>query len=632
MENLSGLVIDNYKIISTLGQGGMGIVYKAYDMKLERFVAIKMMSSKMFDNERFIERFKREAKNQAKLLHTNIVTVYGFIEYSDLLGIAMEYVEGESLEKVLYRQKRINIYDAIYIMKQILAGMEYAHIKGFVHRDIKPSNIIFNQEGIAKIMDFGISKSFGEKRFTKTGSKLGTVYYMSPEQVRGEEVTYHTDIYAIGATFYEMITGEPPFNFKSEYDIMDAHINRMPDKISQKLPGTPEMIDILIARSMSKNPYERFNSCQEFSRRLEDIEKYLLEMKEKAKKDKEKKPTKVRAFSIMAAATIIIAVLGFAYFLFNQSFELVSTGKIQEFDDKYNIQSLFTDPEEKMNKVVKQNSGINTTINSVFFVNQSAGVAFAEKGVILTTNDQGKEWTPKQLNTYANLYDGYFFRNGRSFIVGDSSVFFQSQNFFQEWERVELAYNVTLTRVNFVNDKLGFVLGSQGFLMRTINGGYTWDRIGLPTTALLYDIDFGDENTGVIVGWGGVAFYTDDQGATWDLIPRFTDNYLKSIDFLDDDIALAVGGGGSLFRSENGGRGWIKLAPPDMGGFQKVKFISDQTALVAGTRGLLLFSQDKGRVWKPLNTGLYTQFNNIAVNNTGQIFVVGVNGTIIKLF
>ena len=157
MENLIGKMIENYRIVSVLGKGGMGIVYKAFDTKLDRYVAIKMLNSQVVDKERFIERFKREAKNHAKLSHPNIVTVHGFIEYSNLLGIVMEYVEGESLEKVIERQGRFNLYDVIYIIKQLLLGIGYAHSKGFVHRDIKPSNIILNKEGITKIMDFEIT-------------------------------------------------------------------------------------------------------------------------------------------------------------------------------------------------------------------------------------------------------------------------------------------------------------------------------------------------------------------------------------------------------------------------------------------------------------------------------------------
>ena len=156
-------IIENYKFISLLGKGGMGVVYKAQDIKLERFVAIKILSSHLIDSPRLIERFKIEAKNQAKLSHPNIVTVYGFIEYKNLLGIVMEYVEGESLDKIVYKNKRLNLGDSVYILKQVLSGIGYAHSRGFIHRDIKPSNIILNTEGVAKIMDFGISKSLFQK-------------------------------------------------------------------------------------------------------------------------------------------------------------------------------------------------------------------------------------------------------------------------------------------------------------------------------------------------------------------------------------------------------------------------------------------------------------------------------------
>jgi serine/threonine protein kinase len=138
MEDLLGKKIENYQIDSVLGRGGMGIVYRAIDEKLDRYVAIKVLAVKAVDKQRFIERFKREAKNHAQLSHSNIVTVYGFIEYEGLLGIVMEYVEGESLERVLFQTLLdLHVYDVVYIMRQVLEGIGYAHAKGFVHRDIK---------------------------------------------------------------------------------------------------------------------------------------------------------------------------------------------------------------------------------------------------------------------------------------------------------------------------------------------------------------------------------------------------------------------------------------------------------------------------------------------------------------
>jgi serine/threonine-protein kinase len=143
-----GKTIDNYKVVAILGEGGMGIVYKAFDLKLERFVALKILSPQAFTNPNFIARFKREAKNQAKLTHPNIVPVYGFTEENNTLGIVMEYVEGETLEHLIRRKGHLDLIEALTILEQVLTGIGYAHSKGFVHRDIKPSNIIINNEGI----------------------------------------------------------------------------------------------------------------------------------------------------------------------------------------------------------------------------------------------------------------------------------------------------------------------------------------------------------------------------------------------------------------------------------------------------------------------------------------------------
>jgi len=153
-----GSLIENYKVVSVLGEGGMGIVYKAFDIKLERFVALKVLNQTGSLNSNFVERFKREAKNQAKLNHPNIVSIYGFTEQNGILGIVMEYVEGETLEKLITRKNKLDTKDALQILQQMLEGVGHAHSKSFIHRDIKPSNIILNKEGVIKIMDFGIFK------------------------------------------------------------------------------------------------------------------------------------------------------------------------------------------------------------------------------------------------------------------------------------------------------------------------------------------------------------------------------------------------------------------------------------------------------------------------------------------
>ncbi len=254
MDNQIGQKIENYRFLSIIGRGGMGIVYLALDEKLQRKVAIKVLNSSHISNRgHVIERFKSEAQNHAQLLHQNIVTVYGFLEFNNQFAIVMEYVEGESLDKVMERNKKIHLFDVVYIINQLLDGIDYAHKKGYIHRDIKPSNIIVNSDGIVKLMDFGISKSI-EEEFpkTKTGNRVGTIYYMSPEQIKGKEVTPRSDIYAIGCTIYEMITGLPPYFSQNEFDVMDGHLHKQFKTIDNLSPELSAELNRILKKFNAK--------------------------------------------------------------------------------------------------------------------------------------------------------------------------------------------------------------------------------------------------------------------------------------------------------------------------------------------------------------------------------------------
>ncbi len=633
MENLIGLQIDNYQIISTLGKGGMGVVYKAYDTQLDREVAIKMMSSKMFDNERMVNRFKNEAKNQAKLLHPNIVTVYGFIEYSDLLGIVMEMVEGDSLEKVLYNQKRFSIYDTVFIMKQILAGLAVAHGKGFVHRDIKPPNIIFNHENVAKLMDFGISKSNTEKKFTKTGSKIGTVYYMAPEQIRGEDVSPHTDIYSLGCTIYEMLTGVPPFYYKSEYEIMDAHVNKQPKLVSEVIPGMPQIVDEVVIKAMSKDPYQRYHSCEEFAAALEQISNFIENVKRETARKKEVKQKNAKRFSLVGLFAFVGVGLVIAYLVLTQAMDLVESGKIEEFERHHGVQSWFDsgEAEKLFSKQSRVNSGVREEFNRIGF-SGNTGYLLGGNGTVLISTNNGGSWNKKDFKDNSSMYDAHIFKNGSALFVGDSGRVYFSDSEFRNFRKIDIGVDNTLFRIEFIDERVGFISGSRGLLYRTTDGGNTWSRIGIETSQNLFDIDFVDNKTGYVVGWSGVIFRTNDMGLTWTALPKFTQNYLKSVIFLSEDVGLAVGGKGTLYRTNNGAKSWRKKLPKFKGGLSSIKQVNDKYTIAVGSRGALFYSPDRGKNWYGVKTKSFVNFNDLDVNSFGKVYIAGVNGTILKLF
>ena len=221
-----GNKIQNYKIISLLGEGGMGDVYLGEHVSIKRKVAIKVLKPELVKNEEIRKRFKNEASMLAHLQHPNIVGLIDYIEQEDGLYLIMEYVDGRELDEVIKNLSApISIDRAKKLMKQILEAFSYAHQNGIVHRDVKPSNIIITADDQIKVLDFGIAKLVGDTQhqLTKTGTQVGTVYYMSPEQVKGKELDLRSDIYSLGVTFYELLSGVCPYRgMTTEYEIYDS--------------------------------------------------------------------------------------------------------------------------------------------------------------------------------------------------------------------------------------------------------------------------------------------------------------------------------------------------------------------------------------------------------------------------
>ena len=264
-----GTRIANYQIEEQLGEGGMGVVYKAVDVNLDRTVALKFLSPELNRDPSLIARFQSEAKAQANLNHTNIATLYNFLNVDGNWLIVMEYVEGENLEQLIIKNGVIQWQDAVPLFKQALLGIGFAHRFGIVHRDIKPSNIMINRHGIVKVMDFGIAKALSGRKLTRTGVAVGTVSYMSPEQVRNQGVDNRSDIYSLGVTLYQMLTAHLPFDSESDFQVQFDHINTPPPPLSLYHPYIPPGIEAAVLKAMEKDPANRFRTVEEFGAVLE---------------------------------------------------------------------------------------------------------------------------------------------------------------------------------------------------------------------------------------------------------------------------------------------------------------------------------------------------------------------------
>ncbi|HVT58700.1 MAG TPA: protein kinase [Thermoanaerobaculia bacterium] len=256
-------IIGNYRIVEKLGEGGMGAVYRALDLMLEREVAIKAIRPELAREPEIVERFRAEAKMLARVNHPAIATIYSFFQQGEDIFLAMEFVRGETLSRLLLRQGAMPWEQAVALLAVALEGIEQAHRAGIVHRDLKPDNLMITENGALKVMDFGIARMAGTSRMTRTGLLVGTLRYMAPEQIRGEEVDRRTDLYALGTVLYEMVTGRVPFDGNSDYAVLKAQVEEKPAPPSLAMPQIPAWLDGAILRSLAKDPPARFSTVEE---------------------------------------------------------------------------------------------------------------------------------------------------------------------------------------------------------------------------------------------------------------------------------------------------------------------------------------------------------------------------------
>ncbi|MDQ3859569.1 MAG: protein kinase [Actinomycetota bacterium] len=266
---IGALVAGRYEIAEVIGRGGMATVYRAHDHVLERDVALKILDERRTSDPAYVERFRREARAIAQLSHPNIVTVIDRGEFGGCEFIVFELVRGENLKEHVSRRGPLPVAEALALAHQAARGLAFAHEHGIVHRDVKPQNVLVNEDGVAKVTDFGVARLAGNDGLTLTGTILGTGDYLSPEQALGHRVDERSDQYSFGALLYELLTGEVPYPADGVVAAATRHVHDRPPSVRERRPDAPERVDALVRRAMAKDADERFPSLDALLAALE---------------------------------------------------------------------------------------------------------------------------------------------------------------------------------------------------------------------------------------------------------------------------------------------------------------------------------------------------------------------------
>ncbi|MEM9666021.1 MAG: protein kinase [Bacteroidota bacterium] len=271
-----GQTIGPYRVTDRLGEGGMGTVYRGRDLMLERDVAIKVLRPELAQQPQVVARFRQEAITLARLSHPHIAPLYTFLREEEPDGteafyMVMEFVPGVSLEERLGTLGRLAPHEAVGLVQQALEGLAHAHAAGVVHRDLKPANLMVTPEGVVKVMDFGIARVLGTARMTRAQRLIGTIEYMAPEQIRGEDPDARADLYAVGALLVELLTGQLPFEADTDYALMQAHLETPPPSLRAREAQLPEALDAVVQRALAKDPADRFQTAASFREALAAI-------------------------------------------------------------------------------------------------------------------------------------------------------------------------------------------------------------------------------------------------------------------------------------------------------------------------------------------------------------------------
>jgi len=282
--DLSGRALGEFQLLRQLGQGGMGQVYLAEQISLKRKVAIKVMRPDLAFNDVSYQRFKAEAEAIARVTHPNIVQVYALGEENGLHFMALEYVEGRNLREYLSKKGTTDTALALSILRQVASALQRASEIGIIHRDIKPENILLTKRGEVKVADFGLSRYLradqNDVNLTQTGMTMGTPLYMSPEQVQGLALDARTDIYSLGITCYQMLSGAPPFKGKNAFELATQHVSTPPRALVELRPDVPTDVCAMVHKMIAKEPGRRYQTCADL---LRDVSKVRENLSKKAK-------------------------------------------------------------------------------------------------------------------------------------------------------------------------------------------------------------------------------------------------------------------------------------------------------------------------------------------------------------
>jgi serine/threonine protein kinase/Tfp pilus assembly protein PilF len=314
--SLDSLVAGRYLILEELGSGGMGKVYKVVDQETRETLALKLFRSDIVRDERAVERFRNELKIAHQLSHKNICRMYHLGRDESSLFIIMEYIPGEDLKSFIHRSGQLTAGKALFLARQVCEGLGEAHRMGIVHRDLKPQNIMIDRDGNAKIMDFGIARSFQEEGLTRAGYAVGTPTYMAPEQVDGKGADEQTDIYSLGVVLYEMVTGRPPFEGDTEFSIAYKHLNVQPAHPASLNPLIPEEMSRIILQCLEKDKSKRFRSAADLGAALDRVERTITGTSWKTRMETSGRGRLKKTRAVLAVSAFIVAAIALLFVVY----------------------------------------------------------------------------------------------------------------------------------------------------------------------------------------------------------------------------------------------------------------------------------------------------------------------------